>query len=1051
MATSKRRSKSSARLENALRKTAGEARQTAEALAQRAKANLKKTGAVHKSADQVHESIEPVRQETRDARTEAAKGQKAEARGRFPIVGLGASAGGLEAMIQLLRHLPGNTGMAFVLVQHLDPTHESALTALLGRATGMPATEARNNLKLEANHLYVIPPNKMMGISGRRLKLTPRKNANETRAPIDYFLQSLAEEEGNAAIGVILSGNGSDGTAGLRAVKAAGGITFAQEERTAKYPAMPGSAITAGCVDFILAPEKIGRELARISGHPYIVPDREGEDRPAAVEDKVFAEILSLLRQRLMVDFTHYKHATLQRRIQRRMVLHKFEKLEDYAHFLRGHSGETKELFNDILIHVTGFFRDATVFPALKKRAFSRMIKGKAPDHPIRVWVAGCSSGEEVYSIAISLLEFLQDRKLHCPLQIFGTDINDVALDKARAGIYPEAIQEDISAERMRRFFTRIEGGFRINKSVREICIFARQNVVADPPFSNLDLISCRNVLIYLGQPLQRKIFPLFHYALRPSGLLLLGASETIGRFADLFSLVDKKIKLYLKKGTHTRPTVTFGPPFAVMEFDKRPELKSDELAVHVGDVQKQADRILLTHFSPAGVVINRSLEVLQFRGRTSDYLEHAHGEASLNLLKMAREGLAVDLRAATTQSFKQNARVRREHVRVRKNGHHAEITIEVVPFQVPPSRERYYLVLFEPSSRPLTESGQKREHGRRERARQGAETTELMHLREELASTRESLQAIIEEQEATNEELRSANEEIMSSNEELQSTNEELETAKEELQSTNEELTTLNEELESRNLEAELINNDLHNLLASVNIPVLILDPDLRIRRFTAVAERMFNLIPSDVGRPITDIALKIEVPNFPRLVLEVIDSLATRELEACDKEHHWWSVRIRPYKTTENKIDGAVVAFVDIDVLKHTAEVISQSRDLAEAIVNTVRHPLVVLDQELNVNSVNEAFRHTFKVSVQETLNRRIYDLGNGQWDIPRLRTLLEEILPKNTHFNDFEVSHRFPSIGLKTMRLNARRIEFDNSRQQLILLAIEELTKEPPPPPP
>jgi two-component system CheB/CheR fusion protein len=400
----------------------------------------------------------------------------------FPIVAIGASAGGLEAMTQLLRHLPGNTGMAFVLVQHLDPTHESALTTLLGRTTAMPTSEAKNNDALEPDHLYVIPPNKLMGISGRRLKLHPRKDGREIHAAIDYFLHSLADEEGNSAIGVLLSGNGSDGTAGLQAIKAAGGITFAQEEKSAKYPTMPGSAITAGCVDFILSPEKIGRELARVSGHPYVVPGKPADDdSPVPQGDKAFAEILSTLRQRTNVDFTQYKSATLQRRIQRRMVLHKFEKLADYGAYVRSHPGEVKELFNDILIHVTGYFRDTAVFGALKKRAFTRVIKRKLPDDAIRVWVPGCSTGEEVYSLAISMLEFLTDQKAHCQLQIFGTDINETALEKARAGVYPEAIQEEVSVERLRRFFTKAEGGYRINKSVREMCIFAAENFPAVP------------------------------------------------------------------------------------------------------------------------------------------------------------------------------------------------------------------------------------------------------------------------------------------------------------------------------------------------------------------------------------------------------------------------------------------------------------------------------------------------------------------------------------------------------------------------------------------
>jgi two-component system, chemotaxis family, CheB/CheR fusion protein len=838
----------------------------------------------------------------------------------FPIVGVGASAGGLEAMTQLLKALPRGSGLALVLVQHLDPTHESALTAILARATGLPVTEAGHNMRLAPNGIYVIPPNKRMTISGGRLKLLPRRDA-DTSLGIDHFLRSLAQEEGKRAIGVVLSGNGSDGTQGLLAIKAAGGITFAQEEKTAKYPAMPGSAITAGCVDFVLSPERIALELRRLAGHPYIAPggDEDAAEGELPAEEKVIGEILLVLRQRMGVDFTYYKRATLLRRMQRRMALHKLESLKAYLSYLRSHSTEAKELYGDILIHVTGFFRDAPVFQALKKKIFPQLVKQKGPKDPVRLWVPGCSTGEEVYSLAMALLELLAQHKLSHPVQIFGTDISDGALERARAGVYAESIKTEISPERLRRFFTKTEHGYRINKNVREVCIFARQNLVVDPPFSNIDLISCRNVLIYLGLPLQRKVLPLFHYALRHDGFLLLGASETVGSFCDLFSLMDKKAKVYGKKSIRTRPEMGFSQEAREMRavLAQTPVLQLPP-ASSLTDVQKQADRILLTHFSPAGVIINQHMEVLQFRGHTGSYLEHPHGEASLHLLKMAREGLGLDLRTAVSKAMKRNARVRQEHARVRQNGSALEVALEVIPFTAPPATERYYLVLFEPGPIHKAVALPKGAHEKTDIS--SADRQELGRLREELAATRESLQTIIEEQEATNEELRSANEEIMSSNEELQSTNEEMETAKEELQSTNEELTTLNDELESRNTELETLNNDLHNLLTSANIPIIILGPDLRIRRFTNLAERSLNLIPGDIGRPITDINLPLRIPNLKQQVLEVTDTLVTKELEVtCDRGHRW-SLRIRPYRTSDNKIDGAVLALVDIGAPKTT-----------------------------------------------------------------------------------------------------------------------------------
>jgi two-component system CheB/CheR fusion protein len=972
--------------------------------------------------------------------------RQSSARGPFPIVGIGASAGGLEAMTVLLKSLPSQTGMAFVLVQHLDPTHDSALALLLSRMTEMKVSEARHNVELCPDQVYIIPPNRLMGISGRRLKLSPRLDGGGSRFPVDEFFHALAEEEGNRAIAVILSGNGSDGTQGCRAIKAAGGITFAQEEKTAKYPTMPASAITAGCVDFVLPPDGIGRELARIAGHPYVGPagSEEAAEAEPHGEEKVLAAILGLVRQRTGVDFTEYKRPTLHRRIQRRMVLHKFESLKQYLAHLRAHPSEAQELFSDILIHVTGFFRDGAVFERLKKKTFPRIVKGKSPEEGIRIWVPGCSTGEEVYSIAMALMEFLEQRKLRHPVQVFGTDIHEGALEKARAGFYPEHIKADVSLERLRRFFGKAEGGYRINKSIREICIFARQNLVVDPPFSNLDLVSCRNVLIYLGASLQRKVMPLFHYALKHDGFLMLGASEAVGSFVGLFSLADKRAKLYQKKATGARPIVTFGPsqPHAIAEPPA--EVPGMTTVLLLGDVQKQADRILLARYTPPGVVINQNLEVVQFRGRTGPYLEHAHGDASLNLLKMAREGLALDLRAIIHKAMKQDARVRQTGLVLSEDGNSVGFSIEVIPYTVPPSEKKFYLVLFEPSGGAPAPVRRARSN-RRAASGTPPEQMETARLREELEATRASLQSIIESQQATNEELRSANEEILSSNEELQSTNEELETAKEELQSTNEELTTLNDELESRNAESEHVNNDLHNVLASVDIPIILLGADLRIRRFTSVAEKSFNLIPGDVGRPITDINLPLNIPDLPKLVMEVIDNLATKELEIKGRGDHWWSVRVRPYKTRDNKIEGAVMVLVDIDVVKAAAHQLGQARAFAEAVINEIPRPMLVLDQDLNVQAANEAFLRTFQVAADATINRRIYELGNGQWNIPRLRTMLESVLPQDYSFKDFEVGQDFPRIGRKKMRLEARKFGLKGDKPNLVMLTFEEVKEK------
>ena len=963
----------------------------------------------------------------------------------FPVVGIGASAGGLEAVTQLLKNLPVNTGMSFVVVQHLDPTHESALTQLLARATKMPVVEAKHNQRLEPDCIHVIPPNKIIALEKKQLKLYPRVDGEHDRMPVDYFLQSLADEEGTRAVGIVLSGTGSDGTRGLLAVKAGGGITFAQDEKTAKYAPMPANAIAAGCVDFVLPPAQIAEELAHTAVFLRAAPGDyiEEESQPPS-DDKIFEDILRLVRQRTSVDFTFYKYATIRRRLHRRMTLHKLETMKDYLAYLRSHAPETKELFNDILIHVTGFFRDPAVFKILRKRIFPRLLRGKTREQPIRIWVPGCSTGEEVYSLAISLMEVMQEKNLYHPVQIFGTDINDTTLERARAGIYSEGIRSEVAPDRLRRFFTRSETGYRVNKTIREMCIFARQNLAMDPPFSNLDLVSCRNVLIYLAPTLQRRVMPVFHYALRPEGLLMLGASETVGNFADLFALTDKQARIYCKKAVQT-PAVSFSPAIPGIKIPgDRAELPPPPLMPVIADVQRQADRIVLTGFSPAGVIVNRHLHVLQFRGRTGLFLEHPHGEASFDLLKMAREGLVPDLRTALSKALKEGGRVRREHVRVRQDENWLDCSIEVVPFNVPPSPDKFCLVLFDGKTLAGDNGVKGKKLPAEKTSSRHSETRELNQLREELAATRDSLQSIIEEQESTNEELRSANEEIMSSNEELQSTNEELETAKEELQSTNEELTTLNDELESRNTELEQVNNDLHNLLSSVSMPVIILTADLRIRRFTTMAEKMFKLIPGDVGRPITDINTPLDIPDLAKQVHEVLESLAPKDLELRDKNGRWWSVRIRAYKTMEHKIDGAVIALMDIDALKLAMRKISHSRDFSEAIVNTVREPLLVLDDKLSVKSANPKFFKTFKVKPEETLGRRIYELGNGQWNIPKLRSLFDDILRTNAVFNDFEVEHQFPGIGKKKMVLNARRLKVDDTDNEMILLAIEDVSK-------
>lgn len=618
----------------------------------------------------------------------------------FPIVGIGASAGGLEAFSELLRGLPQKTGMAFVLVQHLDPTHSSDLRQILARLTKIPVQQVTDGEAVQPDHIYVIPPNTSMAMKNGALRLAARVLTRGQHMPIDHFLRSLAEDRGNRAISVILSGTASDGTEGSRAIKAAGGITFAQDEKSAKYSSMPHSAVTAGCVDFILPPGGISKELIRVAQHPYLAPPSVEKPDLTIAADKQMEILLSLLREAIGVDFTHYKQTTLRRRIERRMVLHKLEKLKDYVRYVRNTSGEVEELYQDILIHVTGFFRDPEAFEALRKHVLPALFRDNAKGGTVRVWVPGCSTGEEVYSLAMAMLEYLWLETTKTakpglgatPFQIFATDISDGSLDRARAGLYSEGLVAGVSPERLRRFFIRIDGGYQIVKPVREMCIFAKQNVAKDPPFSNLDLVSCRNLLIYLGPVLQKRVIPTLHYALKPSGFLLLGGAESLGTFSEYFTPVDKKNRIYQKKNSTPRLATYFG------SADYTTRRGANAVATHEAEpayiLEKEVDRLLLNRFVPASIVVNGQMEIVHFRGKTGPYLEPAAGQPTFSLSKMAREGLLVDLRAALTKAKKKDATVRKAGVRIRSNGHSREVNLEVSPLRRQSAGEHLYLRL---------------------------------------------------------------------------------------------------------------------------------------------------------------------------------------------------------------------------------------------------------------------------------------------------------------------------------------------------------------------
>jgi two-component system, chemotaxis family, CheB/CheR fusion protein len=830
------------------------------------------------------------------------------------IVGVGASAGGLEAFEELLAALPKDSGMAFVLVQHLSPTHESVLSQLLGKSTKMPVVEVKDGTKVEGNRVYVIPPNADMSITRGVLHLSSIDPDRARRMPIDVFFRSLAEDRQGRAIGVILSGTASDGTLGLQAIKAVGGVTFAQDDESAKYSGMPRSAVAAGNVDFVLPPPHIARELERIARHADIFA---ADDQPGAEEDgqpdETLGKILAVLKNKSRVDFSFYKPGTIKRRVTRRMFLLKMDTLSQYLHHLRKTPEEVENLFHDVLINVTGFFRDPEAFRILRVKAFPQVMKDKGPQHPVRIWVPGCATGEEAYSIAILLNEYFDDKTHPVQCQIFATDVSDDIVQKARVALYSESIAADISAERLRRHFQKVHGGYLVNKNLRDMCVFAKHDLAKDPPFSRVDLISCRNVMIYMGHVLQKKIIPGFHYALNEGGILFLGSSETIGTFSDLFDTLDRKHKIYTKKAAST----SHHPVFQRYESadTARVEPQATPSAI---ELRRIADQLLLTRYSPSAVMVDEKLQIVQFFGQAGLFFAPAPGEASLNLLKMVKPGLQLELQAAF-QKIRQNGPMRKEGVVVDLGSGLQALNFEIVPLKNLPVKALYYLVIFEEVHRTVPKSLGKATKtklpNKTAKVKLPPIEAENAQLRDELESTREYLQSIIEEQRTTNEELRSANEEIQSSNEELQSINEELETAKEELQSTNEELTTVNEELQNRNDELFLLNNDLSNLLSSVHIPIIMLGNDLRIRRFTPMAQKVMNLIPTDIGRPITDIKPNVKAPDLRNWISHVLNSLEIVEHEVEDVDGKWYSMRIRPYRTIDNKIDGAVIVMLDLD----------------------------------------------------------------------------------------------------------------------------------------
>ena len=849
------------------------------------------------------------------------------------VAGIGASAGGLEAFSALLEKLPADTGMAFVFLQHLDPHYPSLLTHLLSVKTAMSVTEVTDGVRVAPDRVYVIPPGADMTLKGGRLRLTPREEKAARHLPIDAFLRSLAVDLGERAIGVILSGAASDGARGLAAIKSEGGVTFAQEPASADYPSMPAAAIATRACDFVLPPHEIALELARLGADTRLSDSAPTADAAAGDDELgLLDEVFALLRKAFRVDFSAYKLPTIRRRLARRVLLRRSAGLEDYVALLREDPAEVEALYRDLLIMVTEFFRDPETFAALREVVLPDLLRRKVDGDSVRMWVPGCASGEEPYSLAITVLDMMAAQHRDLPVKIFATDINEPDLERARRGAYPESISSVVAPDLLRRYFTHSEGGYQVVKAVRELCVFARHDLTADPPFPRLDLVSCRNLLIYFGAGLQRRVIPSLHYGLVPGGWLVLGRSESIAGSTHLFDTVDKKHRVFRKlmvtDAAGSLPVASRTRGSRARKGDAPRDLTGRPDAGGSPGLRERADKAVLAALAPAGVTVDSQYAIVEFRGDTRLYLANRPGSPSLNLLDMIRDDLAAGVQAGLAEAARTGARVSLEAIPVGVAKARRAVDLHIMPFDTA-AGARHFVVLFEELVRP---PGAGRSSRPAAASVDAAGDGEVRRLHTELGATRERLEAVVQDKEAANEELRAANEEMLSSGEEMQSINEELETTHEELQSTNQELRARNDELGE-------MGDDLTNLLASVSFPIIMVDRGLRIRRFTPAAERLFNVIHGDIGRPITDLRLPMDMSDLAALLSEVIDTMSLREREVQDDQGRWYIMQARPYETADNRIDGAVMTLFDVDELTRRYEV---QRHIAITLQENFLHPL-------------------------------------------------------------------------------------------------------------
>lgn len=905
------------------------------------------------------------------------------------------------------------------------------LPDILGRSSKMPVIEAADGTTLQPDHVYVMPPNTTMRIKDGHLVLKRRPKTSGPVLPIDAFFESLSEERGRLSIGVVLSGTGTDGMHGLAAIRSSGGLTYAEEPASAEYDGMPRAAIEAGVVDAVLDGEGIAGELVRLGSK---VRGGESQAGEAAHDEDALQEILALVRRTTGLDLTRYRRTTLLRRITRRMLLEGSDSMSAYLATLDGDPAKVQALYRDVLVNMTQFFRDPAVLEALSREVLPTIVQRKDPSKPIRIWVPGCSKGQEAYSILMVVVESLEQAAQAMEVQMFASDVNEEDITFARAGVYPDGIARDVSAERLARFFVKVPGGYQVTRAIREMCVFATHDITQDPPFSKLDLISFRNVLIYMERPLQEHVLKVLHYALVPGGFLVLGTSESVGADSARFEVADKKNKIFTRNPGPAR-LLPRTSPFTDRQAPAR-SVESAAVADGGFDVLGEADKVVQGGYQPTGLVLSPDLSVLQFRGNVGLYLTPAEGPPDTKLSRLVPAGLAAAIEGAVREVDRSGATARRSAV-MHRDGSETEVDVEVVPISQP-GGSLYYLALL--SDRPRRDS-----KAARKAEKPGGPvdvSDDLAVLMRERDEAREQLEEFFSERESAGTDLRAVSEKLQSSNEELRTINEEFQTAQEELQSTNEELTTLNDELRNRNAELVQLADDLSNVIEGVEIPILILSRDLRIRRFTPESLAIVSLVPDDVGRPLTDLRLKVDVQDLKECVLDVLDSGTPYIRDVRGDDGRWHSMRIRPYRTGDGTTDGVVIAFIDVHELKHSQRAAEFAREHAEAVVETIRQPLVTLEPDLTVAEANRAFYEVFGTAPEETIGERFFELGDGNWDIPELRQGVDVILSGGDEFGEIDVDRSFAGLGRRILRISGRLVREDVGTRA-ILLAIDDVT--------